>query len=171
MKSPPTSDCPTHSLSLTTRLPKRGGKKSTVAEIKEVGDNDNDDVSVVKKKGNFIKTILIPLGKTYGVLADRVYEQPLPADEIAHMCRHMQTLNLHPDPKGAGDHEPTSAPIFPYGPVNGRDSSSTVALGRMRMRMTVKKMARSHWCVTGCVDIGRGDAGLAVTTSVITVDL
>ncbi|KAF7807504.1 serine/threonine-protein phosphatase 7 long form-like protein [Senna tora] len=51
-------------------------------------------------------------GKTYGVLTDQVYEQPLPANEIAHISRHMQTLNLHPDPEGAGNHEPTSAHIL-----------------------------------------------------------
>ncbi|KAF7832340.1 Serine/threonine-protein phosphatase 7 long form-like [Senna tora] len=59
---------------------------------------------------------------------------PLPADEIAHISRHMQTLNLHPDPEGAGDHEPTSAPIFPYSPLDGRDSS----------RSRPKKMSDSH---------------------------
>ncbi|KAF7824165.1 uncharacterized protein G2W53_022309 [Senna tora] len=59
-KSPPNSHCPT--LSLTTRLPERGGKKSTVEQIKEVGDDDNDDVGVVKKKGNFIKTIFNSIG-------------------------------------------------------------------------------------------------------------
>ncbi|KAF7824191.1 uncharacterized protein G2W53_022335 [Senna tora] len=31
------------------RLPERGGKNSTVEEINEVGDDDNDDVRVVKK--------------------------------------------------------------------------------------------------------------------------
>ncbi|KAF7844290.1 serine/threonine-protein phosphatase 7 long form-like protein [Senna tora] len=33
-------------------------------------------------------------GETYGVIADRVYKQPIPADEIAHICRHMQSLNV-----------------------------------------------------------------------------
>ncbi|KAF7826509.1 serine/threonine-protein phosphatase 7 long form-like protein [Senna tora] len=46
-------------------------------------------------------------GETYGVIADRVYEQLVPAIEIAHIYRHMQSLNVHTDPKGAGDHEPT----------------------------------------------------------------
>ncbi|KAF7824168.1 uncharacterized protein G2W53_022312 [Senna tora] len=62
-KSPPTSHCPT--LSLTTRLPEKGGKKSTVEEIKEVGDDDNDDVGIVKKKGNFIKTIFNSIGSRH----------------------------------------------------------------------------------------------------------
>ncbi|KAF7801696.1 serine/threonine-protein phosphatase 7 long form-like protein [Senna tora] len=73
-------------------------------------------------------------GETFGVLADRVYEQPLPTDEIDYITRLMQTLNLHPDPEGAGDHEATSAPTFPYGPINGRDSS----------RSRPKKMSESH---------------------------
>ncbi|KAF7839647.1 uncharacterized protein G2W53_008129 [Senna tora] len=74
------------------------------------------------------------LGETYGVLAYRVYEHLLPADEIAHISRHMQALNLHLDPESAGHHEPTSAPTFPYGPVKGRDSS----------RSRPKKMSDSH---------------------------
>ncbi|KAF7835639.1 serine/threonine-protein phosphatase 7 long form-like protein [Senna tora] len=74
------------------------------------------------------------LGETYGVLAGRVYEQPLPAAEIAHIAKHMQTLNLHPDLEGAGDHEATSASTFSYGPVNGRDSS----------RSRLRKMSDSH---------------------------
>ncbi|KAF7824051.1 serine/threonine-protein phosphatase 7 long form-like protein [Senna tora] len=76
----------------------------------------------------------LPWDETYGVIADRVYEQPVPATEITHICRHMQGLNIHVNPEGAGDHEATRAPIFPYGPLDCADSS----------RSKPKKMSDSH---------------------------
>ncbi|KAF7812033.1 serine/threonine-protein phosphatase 7 long form-like protein [Senna tora] len=89
---------------------------------------------ITRKWVHPVRARTIVNGETYGVLADRVYEQSLPADEIAHIARRMQTLNRHPDLEGAGDHEATSASTFSYSSINGRDSS----------RSRPKKMSDSH---------------------------
>ncbi|KAF7815125.1 serine/threonine-protein phosphatase 7 long form-like protein [Senna tora] len=76
-------------------------------------------------------------GETYAYVAQSVYDQPVPVNDITRMCRHMQRLNVQLDPSDVRNHTTTGLPSFPYGPleISGASKSRPKRMSRVHSRV------------------------------------